>query len=233
MLAVGGLEALRAWLHAELFLTNFRPTPLTEHAVFRGKVYEKIPPQARSTAARPAAAAQPACPSPTCPAMEALLPGPAPTPFNLVPASLHPLSGCPQELKQLGEGQPPLREVREVAPSDPRRDADRLVPLVAEAAAEGHPVLVFCSSRKQCESAAALIAELLPQVGRAAVTGWPGCWTGSWVPWLLPVAAGCKPAFLSLLRTCAPARLGSTPPPAPAALPAGRPAAGRPPGAAG
>lgn len=44
--AVGGLEALRAWLRAELFLTNFRPVPLTEHAVFRGRVYEKIGPQA-------------------------------------------------------------------------------------------------------------------------------------------------------------------------------------------
>lgn len=39
---VGGLEALRQWLKAELFLTNFRPVPLTEHAVFGGKVYEKI-----------------------------------------------------------------------------------------------------------------------------------------------------------------------------------------------
>lgn len=43
--AVGGLQALRAWLRAELFLTNFRPVPLTEHAVFRGRVYEKIGPQ--------------------------------------------------------------------------------------------------------------------------------------------------------------------------------------------
>ena len=49
-----------------------------------------------------------------------------------------------------------------------RRDVDRLVPLVAEATSEGHSVLVFCSSRKQCESAAALIADLLPQVGVAA-----------------------------------------------------------------
>ena len=53
-----------------------------------------------------------------------------------------------------------------MAPSESRRDADRLVPLVAEATVSGHSVLVFCSSRKQCESAAALIADLLPQVGR-------------------------------------------------------------------
>lgn len=42
---MGGLEALRSWLRAELFLTNFRPVPLTEHVVVRGKVYEKIGPQ--------------------------------------------------------------------------------------------------------------------------------------------------------------------------------------------
>lgn len=46
---MGGLEALRAWLRAELFLTNFRPVPLTEHAVFRGRVYEKIGPQVDSS----------------------------------------------------------------------------------------------------------------------------------------------------------------------------------------
>ena len=46
LVAVGGLEHLRAWLRAELFLTNFRPVPLSEHAIFRGKVYEKIGPQA-------------------------------------------------------------------------------------------------------------------------------------------------------------------------------------------
>ncbi|PSC69888.1 helicase and polymerase-containing TEBICHI [Micractinium conductrix] len=110
---MGGLEHLRAWLRAELFLTNFRPVPLSEHAIFRGKVYEKI---------------------------------------------------GPQELATLEEGTPPLREVREVAPSDPRRDADRLVPLVAEVTTEGHSVLVFCSTRKACEAAAVLIADLLPQI---------------------------------------------------------------------
>ena len=41
-LPVGGLEALRAWLRARLFLTNYRPVPLTEHAVFQGTVYEKV-----------------------------------------------------------------------------------------------------------------------------------------------------------------------------------------------
>jgi hypothetical protein len=39
--AVGGLEALGSWLRARLFLTNFRPVPLAEHAVFGGTVYAK------------------------------------------------------------------------------------------------------------------------------------------------------------------------------------------------
>ncbi len=38
-----GLEELRSWMQAELFLTNFRPVPLTEHAVFKGCVYSKVP----------------------------------------------------------------------------------------------------------------------------------------------------------------------------------------------
>ncbi len=33
---------MRAWLRARLFLTNYRPVPLTEHAVFQGTVYEKV-----------------------------------------------------------------------------------------------------------------------------------------------------------------------------------------------
>ena len=37
-----GLQQLRAWMRAELFLTNFRPVPLTEHAVFQGCVYVKV-----------------------------------------------------------------------------------------------------------------------------------------------------------------------------------------------
>jgi hypothetical protein len=55
--AVGGLDSLRAWLRAELFLTNFRPVPLAEHAMFRGKVYEKISPQVSGQGTGKAAAA--------------------------------------------------------------------------------------------------------------------------------------------------------------------------------
>ena len=48
---MGGLESLRGWLGARLFLTNFRPVPLTEHAVFAGRVFRKRAPSAASAAA--------------------------------------------------------------------------------------------------------------------------------------------------------------------------------------
>eukprot|EP00878_Enallax_costatus_P029732 GHUV01032275.1.p1 GENE.GHUV01032275.1~~GHUV01032275.1.p1 ORF type:complete len:187 (+),score=48.44 GHUV01032275.1:326-886(+) len=38
---MAGLDSLSTWLDAHLFLTNFRPVPLTEHAVFEGTVYVK------------------------------------------------------------------------------------------------------------------------------------------------------------------------------------------------
>ena len=41
---MAGLEAMGNWLNARLFLTNFRPVPLTEHAVFAGTVYKKVSP---------------------------------------------------------------------------------------------------------------------------------------------------------------------------------------------
>jgi hypothetical protein len=176
---VGGLEGLRAWLRAELFLTNFRPVPLAEHAVFRGKVYEKIAPQESAHGCCLAVGMHVCAPGRKwlnlllfwclcvcsllldqcmhlCELRRSKCPPIQSPPLNPIP--------LPQELAQLEEGHPPLREVREVAPSDRKRDSDRLVPLVAEAAGEGHSVLVFCSTRKHCESAAALIADLLPQV---------------------------------------------------------------------
>lgn len=39
---MGRLDALSKWLGCRLFLTNFRPVPLTEHAVFQGTVYRKV-----------------------------------------------------------------------------------------------------------------------------------------------------------------------------------------------
>jgi len=50
---VGGLETLRKWLRAHLFLTNYRPVPLTEYAVFKGTVYEKLNKPNASAAANP------------------------------------------------------------------------------------------------------------------------------------------------------------------------------------
>lgn len=38
---MAGLDSLSTWLNAHLFLTNFRPVPLTEYAVFEGTVYVK------------------------------------------------------------------------------------------------------------------------------------------------------------------------------------------------
>ena len=48
---MGGLESLREWLGARLSLTNFRPVPLTEHAVFAGRVFRKRAPSAASDSA--------------------------------------------------------------------------------------------------------------------------------------------------------------------------------------
>jgi DNA polymerase theta len=41
---MGGLDSLSAWLDARLFMTNFRPVPLTEHVVMGGRVYRKTAP---------------------------------------------------------------------------------------------------------------------------------------------------------------------------------------------
>ncbi len=51
--------------------------------------------------------------------------------------------------------------VGQLADSD-ARDRDLLLPLAAEVVAEAGSVLVFCASRKQCQSCAELLADLLP-----------------------------------------------------------------------
>ena len=38
---MAGLDGMSEWLNARLFMTNFRPVPLQEHAVFQGVVYAK------------------------------------------------------------------------------------------------------------------------------------------------------------------------------------------------
>ncbi|BDA50034.1 DNA polymerase theta [Coccomyxa sp. Obi] len=54
-----------------------------------------------------------------------------------------------------------LEPQRQLPESDVR-DRDLLLPLVAEVVGEAGSVLVFCASRKQCQSCAELIADLLP-----------------------------------------------------------------------
>lgn len=46
---MAGLDSLSSWLDAQLFLTNFRPVPLTEHAVFDGTVFVKGQGQTQQT----------------------------------------------------------------------------------------------------------------------------------------------------------------------------------------
>ena len=38
---IGGLQSLADWLGARLFITNYRPVPLTEYVVFGSTVYGK------------------------------------------------------------------------------------------------------------------------------------------------------------------------------------------------
>lgn len=116
---------LREWLGARLFCTNYRPVPLTEHAVFEGTIYRKILDTLPQSAADDA---------------------------NAVALDLNPgADTCPLQLE------------RKLPPSsDPKRDPDRLIPLISEVTAEGHSVLVFCATRRSCETTAGLIADLLP-----------------------------------------------------------------------
>ena len=58
----------------------------------------------------------------------------------------------------------PLKALRKVTESHSHQDRDHLVPLIAEAVRAQEPVLVFCASRKQCQSCAHLAAQLLPQI---------------------------------------------------------------------
>ncbi len=83
-----------------------------------------------------------------------------------------------------------MENVREL-PSSAPRDRDRLVPLIVEVTAEGHSVLVFCATRKSCETCADMVAELLHQV---APTGESEASSSSnafaWVAWLVSWYSG-------------------------------------------
>ena len=63
-----------------------------------------------------------------------------------------------------GEVRPPLKPLRQIQTQGSSRDKDGLVALVAEAVRSSDPVLIFCASRKQCQSCAQLVAELLPEM---------------------------------------------------------------------
>lgn len=66
---MSGLDSLSDWLGANLFLTNFRPVPLTEHAVFEGTVFAKASMQQlqqAGTAAKEGARAQGAACTDVC-----------------------------------------------------------------------------------------------------------------------------------------------------------------------
>ena len=67
------------------------------------------------------------------------------------------------------------RQLQELLnPGQRSQDADRMVSLVAEAVALRHSVLLFCQSRKQCQSCATKLASLLPAaVAQANGEAWP------------------------------------------------------------
>ena len=201
---------MQAWLRAELFLTNFKPVALEEHAVFRGRVYAKLSPGELQEARRQRQQQR----RQEQLQQRRLL-------RQVEAASVGVVAACggdavdeeadgdddAEEEGEAGEEEeeavPPLREARELGPTpDALRDADRLVPLVAEVVREGHSVLIFCCARRQCESVAKLLADLLPQVCAAAPTLrwcpvacagalWPALCPALW-PALCPVPCGLR-----------------------------------------
>ena len=72
-------------------------------------------------------------------------------------------SSLPQDMSKARDGEvvPPLKPLRELV-KGAKDDRDGLIPLIAEAAAQSQPVLVFCATRAQCQSCAKLAAEMLP-----------------------------------------------------------------------
>ncbi|KAJ3340685.1 hypothetical protein HDU93_006542 [Gonapodya sp. JEL0774] len=92
---IPNIQLLASWLNAGLFVTGFRPVPVTEHVYIEGKLYD-----------------------------------------------------------------PNLNEERVLCRDLPKSDPDGLFPLVNETTGGGHSVLVFCPTKKLCESAAMLMGKL-------------------------------------------------------------------------
>ncbi|GAX85126.1 hypothetical protein CEUSTIGMA_g12546.t1 [Chlamydomonas eustigma] len=132
---MGGLETMCAWLDARLFMTNYRPVLLTEHAVFQGKVYSKRRSTVSCTAATRAGDDK----------------------------SATTLMIGKSAVQDAGNDDTPLEEQRSLSVSDPDVDKDGLVALVAEVVAEGHSCLVFCGTRSGTEVCAAQLASQLPR----------------------------------------------------------------------
>jgi hypothetical protein len=129
-------------------MTNFRPVPLTEHAVFGRTVFRKrqlgelraLQQKEKEQAAVQVVAPNtaPGLPSTQQPAATAAsCSGPLGSATGQAPNSTTSVPGAAQLLVQQ----------RQLPEALGRRDKDGLVHLVAEVVAEGHSVLVFCSSK--------------------------------------------------------------------------------------
>ncbi|GIL55845.1 hypothetical protein Vafri_11347, partial [Volvox africanus] len=179
---MSGLDDMCGWLGARLFMTNFRPVPLTEYAVFKGKVFRKL--TQRELEQKAASVQQPQQPVQQTELSEAagdarVGAGAASSDFRssvcssagmaaTVPAGTKPNGGFTTAAAiaavagGLSPVVEPLIEERDLPESSPK-DPDRVVMLVAEVAREGHSTLVFCATRNACQGCAGLLAELLPK----------------------------------------------------------------------
>ncbi|GLI65409.1 hypothetical protein VaNZ11_008967 [Volvox africanus] len=181
---MSGLDDMCGWLGARLFMTNFRPVPLTEYAVFKGKVFRKL--TQRELEQKAASVQEPA---PQQPVQQTELSeaagdarvgtGATGSDFRssvcssagmaaTVPAGTKPNGGFTTAAViaavagGLSPVVEPLVEERDLPESSPK-DPDRVVMLVAEVAREGHSTLVFCATRNACQGCAGLLADLLPK----------------------------------------------------------------------
>jgi DNA polymerase theta len=127
---MGGMDVLRTWLHARLFVTDFRPVTLKEFVVVNGEmVYAK-------TLNRPWKSDNEDCENiegNSNSASRAILP-------LRFQRFLSPLvkSEAPKEL-----------------------NSDGLIPLVAEGLVNKDSIIIFCPSRRNCETTVAMVVQRL------------------------------------------------------------------------
>ena len=103
-----------------------------------------------------------------------------------------------------------LRQLPELPdPKHRAEDRDRLVPLVSEAVLRRHSALVFCQSRKQCQSLAAKLSRLLPAAAPLAELNQqdaPGPGAAAWPPeevWDSSSSSSLLCLLCSITLTCA------------------------------